>query len=98
MIDGLQPLALQRTLNRFASHLLPPRSGFLVAHDEILIVDACKMKVKLPSVYCRFPHQTGVTERSISGNYWRAPNHVLNQMMVGHLSNRIGGSLAVVDH
>ena len=85
-------------LDRFASDLLPPRACLFIAHDEVLIVDTREMKVKLPSVYCRLPHQTGVTERSISGDYRGASHHVLNQMMVGHLPYRICRRLAVALH
>src|SRR4029434_6980535 len=69
-----------------------------IAHDEVLIVDTREMKVKLPSVYCRLPHQTGVTERSISGDYRGASHHVLHQMMVGHLAYRICRCLPVALH
>ena len=95
MIDGTKSLAFHWTLDRFTCDLLPPRAGFLIAHDEVLIVDTRKVEVKLPSVYRRLPHQTGVTERSISGDDGRASNRVLHQMMVSHLSNGICGSFAV---
>jgi hypothetical protein len=48
------------------------------------------VKVELLSVYRRFPHQTGVTERSISYHDGLATDDVLNHMVIGHLTNRIG--------
>src|ERR1700704_3470136 len=95
MEDGTKPLAFEWSLDRFTGHLLPPRAGFFVAHDEVLIVDAGEMKVKLSSAYCRFPHQTGVTERSISGDDRSAAHRVLHEMMVSHQAHRISRSLAV---
>jgi hypothetical protein len=68
MKNWTKPLALEWTLDRFAGDLLPPRASLLVAHDEVLIINSRQMKVKLSSVYRRLPHQTGVTERSISGD------------------------------
>src|SRR6266508_4609003 len=53
------------------------------------------MEVKLPAPYGRFPHQTGVTERSISGDYRSAADNVLNKMVVSHQANRISRCLAV---
>src|SRR5258708_22722024 len=35
--------------------------SLVVAHDEVLVIDPGQMKVKCPAVYCRLPHQTGVT-------------------------------------
>src|SRR6185295_10581993 len=90
-----QPLAFEWSLDRFAGDLLPPRSGFFIAHDEVLIVDARQMEMKLPSVYRRLPHQTGVTECSISRHNRRPSHSVLNEMVISHLSNRISGGLAV---
>src|SRR3712207_7296641 len=43
----------------------------------------------------RLPHQTGVTERSISGDDLHAPDPVLHQVVVGHLPDRVGRRLAV---
>jgi len=71
-------------MNRFAADLLPPRSRFLITHDEVLVINAGEVKVQHAPVYCRLPHQTGVTERSISGHDRRSANRVLHQMMVGH--------------
>ena len=84
MENRAKALALQRSLDRFAGDLLPPRTCLLVAHDKVLIVNTCQMEVKLLSVYCRFPHQTGVTECSISGDDRSASNNVLDQVMISH--------------
>ena len=91
-------LTFERTEDRFAGHLLPPGAGLFVTHDEVLIVDARQVKVKLPSVYCRFPHQTGVTERSISGDNRSAADHVLHEMMVSHEANWVSDSFSVACH
>jgi len=95
MKNTLEALSFQWTLNRFAGYLLPPRASFAVAHDEVLVVNARELKMKLPSAYCRFPHQTGVTERSIGGDDRGAADNVLDQMMVSHESHRIGDGFAV---
>jgi hypothetical protein len=42
------------------------------------------MKVQHLSVYRCLPHQTGVTERSISGDYGNRTDHVLHNVMVSH--------------
>jgi len=88
-------LAFQRPLDRFAGNLLPPRPGFFVAHDEVLVINSRQVKVKLPSAYCRFPHQTGVTERSISSDYGSAADNVLYEVVVSHEANRISRSLSI---
>src|SRR6185369_9945972 len=79
-------------MNRFAADLLPPRSSLFVAHDEVLVVDACEVKVQHPTIDCRFPHQTGVTERSISRHDCRATDRVLHDVVISHqpywISNR----------
>ena len=95
MKNGFQALALERTLNRFASDLLPPGTRLHVAHDEVLVIDSCELEVQLPSAYCCFPHQTGVTERSIGGDDRSASDNVLDQMMVGHQAHRIRGRFAI---
>ena len=84
MENALELITLQRTVNRFARDLLPPRSGFIVAHDEVLVVYACKMKVQYLSLDCCFPHQTGVTERSISGHDRRTADRVVHQVVITH--------------
>ena len=71
-------------MNRLAADLLPPRSSFFIAHDEVLVIDTCKVKVQYPSVYGCLPHQTGVTERSISGEDRRAADSVSYKMVIAH--------------
>src|SRR5829696_1806120 len=86
----------QWTMNRFPANLLPPCPSFLITHDEILVIDSRKMKVQYPSIDCCFPHQTGVTERSISGHDRRTTDRVPHQMMISHqpywISNRLGAN------
>src|SRR2546430_642672 len=90
-----QLLRFQRAEDCFASHLLPPRARFIIAHDEVLVVDAGKMKVQhAPRNGC-LPHQTGVTERSISRDNRCTSNHILDEMMISHQPNRISYSFAV---
>ena len=48
------------------------------------------------AIYCCFPHQTGVTERSISGNYGSAADGVLDQMVISHQANRISNGFSLV--
>jgi hypothetical protein len=83
-------MAFQWTVNGFATDLLPPRSSFFIAHDEVLVIDACKVKVQHPPIDYRFPHQTGVTERSISGHDRRVANRVLNDVVITHQPHWIG--------
>src|SRR4029077_7826309 len=71
-------------------------SGLLIAHDEVLVINARQVKVQLPPVYCCLPHQTGVTKRSIRCRYWRSSDNVLEDMMVSHQAYRIGNRFAVV--
>src|SRR6266853_4164361 len=95
---GAKFLSFQRAKDRFAGYLLPPRSSLFVAHDEVLVIDPSQMKVQQPPVYCRLPHQTGVTERSISSHDRSAAHNVSHEMMVGHLANRIGYRFSSVLH
>jgi hypothetical protein len=89
MKNALELVALQWTMNRFACHLLPPRSSFIVTHDEVLVVDAREPEVQRPSFYCRFPHQTGVTERSIGGHDRHTANRVHHDVVITHQPDRI---------
>ena len=68
----------------FAGYLLPPRAGLFITHDEVLIVDSGEMKVKHSPIDCSFPHQTGVTERSICRHDRSAADRVLDHVMIGH--------------
>src|SRR6266849_7182906 len=96
MKNSFEVMTLQRAEDRFSRNLLPPGTGLFIAHDEVLIVDAREMKMEHSPVYSCFPHQTGVTERSISGNQRSTSHGVLNHMMVGHQANRISNGFALV--
>src|SRR5262249_34489233 len=94
----MEMLALERSLNRFPGYLLPPRACLFIAHDEVLIVNSGQMKVEHPPIYCRFPHQTGVTERSI-GSHKRSPaDSILSEMMIRHQTHRISDGFAIIGH
>src|SRR4051794_23877130 len=95
MSHRVQDAAFHRACDAFARYLLPPRARLFVAHYEVLIVDAREMKTERSPVNCSFPHQTGVAERSVSGDYGCAADLVLYYVMVRYLSNRISGGLAV---
>ena len=90
MKERMQFLTLEWTLDRFASDLLPPRTSLFIAHDEVLVIDTCKVKVQYPSVYGCLPHQTGVTERSIRGHDRRAADRVSYEVVITHQPDRIG--------
>ena len=96
MKNGLEMMTLQGTEDRFSRNLLPPGAGLFIAHDEVLIVNAREMKMEHLPVYSCFPHQTGVTERSISGNDGSATHRVLDEMMVSHQANWVGNGLSLV--
>jgi hypothetical protein len=89
-------LPFQGAKDRLSRDLLPPRACLLIAHDEVLIVYSGEMKVQHAPIYRRLPHQTGVTERSISRDNRRASHHVLRHMMISHQANRISDRFAVV--
>ena len=81
--------ALERTGDRGAADLLPIAARLLVAHEEVLIVDARQMKRQAQSRYISRPHQTGVTERSIRRDD-RGPSYqVIDDMVITHGSDRI---------
>src|SRR6185437_5127149 len=91
--DTLELPALQWTMDGFAADLLPPASRLFITHDEVLVVDTGEVKVQHPPVDCRFPHQTGVTERSISRHDRRAANRVLHDVVIAHQPDRIRNRL-----
>src|SRR5215213_10789888 len=86
-------MSLQWTINRFATDLLPPAPSLLIAHDEVLIVNAREVEVQHAPIDCRFPHQTGVTERSISRDDGRAADRVLYDVVITHEPDRISNKL-----
>jgi hypothetical protein len=47
------------------------------------------VEVQDPPVDCCLPHQTGVTERSISGHDRRAADSVSYEMVIAHQPDRI---------
>ena len=97
-INQSQPAALERPGNRSAADLLPVGAGFLVAHQEVLVVDAGQMKRQPQPCNISRPHQTGVTERSIGGDDGLTVNYVVDHVMVGNAANGIGPSLAADAH
>ena len=96
MEDTLEAVAFQRAEDSFSGYLLPPGAGLFIPHDEVLIVNAPEMKMEYASVYSRFPHQTGVTERSIGGHDRSATHRVLDQMVISHQPNWIANGLSLV--
>ena len=96
MENSLEVMTLQGAEDCFSRNLLPPGAGLFITHDKVLIVDTSEMEMEHSPVYSCFPHQTGVTERSISGNQRSASNGVLNHMVVSHQSNRVSNSLSLV--
>src|SRR2546422_9821943 len=88
-----QALAAQLAQDAFAGDLLPPASGLLVDHEEILVVDADQMEAKDAAVYRTVPHQTGVTERSIGGQQRRRAELVIEHVMGGEVAHRIRAAL-----
>ena len=62
--------------------LLPVTARLLVPHEKVLVIDTGEMKSQTDPVYLASPHQTGVTERSISGRYRHPANHVVDDVVV----------------
>ena len=92
--DEVERCALQRAVDGLASDLLPPCSGFAVAHEEVLVVDAGEIKVQHSSVDDSRPHQTGVTKCSIGDRDRHACDDIVEDVMVGHLADGIGAGVA----
>jgi hypothetical protein len=90
--------ALQRAIDGLPGDLLPPASGFFVAHEEVLVVDSGEIKMQGSSVYRSRPHQTGVTERSIGDCHRHATYHIVKNMVVGHLVDGIGAGVTAEAH
>src|SRR5207302_1756895 len=87
--DQDQIAALERTRDGSATDLLPIGSGFLVAHEEVLIVDSCKVKGQPQAVHVAPPHQTGVTERSIGRRDGHAAYNVVYDMVIRDTPDRV---------
>ena len=96
MEDALEVVAFQGAEDSFSRYLLPPGAGLFITHDEILIVDSREMEMKHAPVNSCFPHQTGVTERSISGHDRSAAHRVLDQMVISHQANWISNCFSLV--
>src|ERR1017187_510520 len=60
-VNQRQLAALERTRNGRARDLLPIGPSLLVAHEEVLVIDAGQMKRQPQAVNLSRPHQTGVT-------------------------------------
>ena len=95
-MDQFQLLPHHGTRDRLATDLLPEGTSFLVLHEEVLVVDSCEMEREHPIAYLALPHQTGVTERSIGCNDWRASDDVLDHVMISHEPHGISDSFAIV--
>ena len=73
--------------------LLPPRTCFTVAHQEILVVDARQVEMEFPSLRCSLPHQTGVTKCSISDDDGFTVHRVVENVVISHLEDGVGAGL-----
>src|SRR5205823_6123030 len=87
--DKLQSAAGEGTINSKAGNLLPEGAGLLVPHEEVLVVDAGQMESQRQPVDSTLKHQTGVTERSISGDDRFVCEHIVNDVMVRHAADGI---------
>ena len=63
--DRVEAFSGERAEDGAAGDLLPPGPGLLFVHDEVLVVDAGETETKRAPADPRFPHQTGVAQRSI---------------------------------
>ena len=84
-----QLAALERTGNGGAADLLPIGPGLLIAHEEVLVIDAGQVKRQPQAIYLSPPHQTGVTERSIGRHDGDAVHHVIDHVVVRHAADGI---------
>ena len=75
-------------------YLLPVTSRLLIAHQEILVVDASQVEVKFASVDAAGPDQTRVAERSIGDDNRQLVQPVIHHVVISHLANRIGSTLS----
>ena len=69
------------------------RTVHIDRYQEILVVDACQIKMQHPAVHSSRPHQTGVTERSIRDRDGHACNDIVKDMVVGHLADGVGAGI-----
>ena len=84
---------LQRACNRSPVDLLPEAPCLLIAHQEILVVDARQMKVELAPLYAAGPDQTRVAKRSIGDDDGQLMQPIIHDMVIPHLANRIRAAL-----
>ena len=95
MVDQLKLLTFGRAKDCFSGDLLPPRARLVILHDEVLVVYPRKMKLRAATCIGRFPHQTGVTERSVGDKDGYAANRVLHHMVISNLTHRVGCGISV---
>lgn len=93
--DAGQLASFECAVQGLPGHLLPPRPGFVIAHDEVLVVDAREMERELLAVNFGFPHQTGVTERSVSRCNRLASDNIVDDVMISHLAHGVRDGFAV---
>ncbi len=94
-MDELEGAALEGAGDGEAADLLPVGSGFFVAHEEVLIVDASEAEGERDAVDLARPHQTGVTERSIGADEGDAAEGVVDDVVVGEGADGVGTGGAV---
>ena len=63
-----------------------------------MIVDPEQFEMQLTAFNRCFPHQTGVTERSIRGNNRLAPDLVVNKVMVSKKPDRVSDRFTGMRH
>src|ERR1019366_7467496 len=64
-----------------------------ITHEEVLIVYTRKVERQSQAVHLAPPHQTGVTERSIGDCDGNVVHDVVDDVMVGKGSDRIGAGV-----
>ena len=83
-----------RARNCGTRDLLPIAACLLIAHQEILVVDARQVKVQFASVQAAGPDQTRVAERSIGNNNRQSVQPVVHYMVIPHLADRVSPALS----
>ena len=86
-------LTLEGTGNGNPRYLLPVTSSLLIAHQEILVVNAGQVEVKLLPIDAAGPDQTRVAERSIGDDNRQLVQPVIHHVVICHFANRIGSAL-----
>jgi|SRR5215471_1409544 len=49
--------------------------------------------MQVPPVHSSFPHQTGVTERSISSRDRHSTDDIIEDVVIGHRANRVSAGI-----